>query len=178
MHISSLLIPLALVGILTACGSQSVEISEAEVPTPEVVTLDAEELFTAQAPPDALSVNQARAASVKGQPISINGYIGGRVDPFSQGRGIFTLADRNEIPQCVDHCPTPWDACCEPSEKVVSNIASIRVLGEDGQPIKIGLNGKNGLEPGANISVSGTVNETTENLLVVDVSKIHIVPTE
>ena len=57
------------------------------------------------------------------------GCIGGSKDPFVQGRAVFTIVDPTII-NCKamgdeEHCPTPWDYCCEPRENLKKNIATI-----------------------------------------------------
>jgi len=121
-------------------------------------------LFLAGPPAKAQEVAGAKKDAKEGQPILLHGRIGGSKDPFTPNRAIFTLVDAS-IPSCSDagpkdHCPTPWDYCCEPKEKIVANAATIQVVGADGKPLKSGLKSLSGFEPGKEVWVVGKVAKT------------------
>ena len=68
----------------------------------------------------------------------VEGFIGGRKNPFAENRAIFILGD-NILETCDeksdDSCPTPWDVCCEDRKKILSSTISVQVLDVDGSII-------------------------------------------
>ena len=108
---------------------------------------------------DSLSVVEARKRADSGI-IIVNGFIGGRREPFAEGRASFILGD-DSIKTCdeidTDHCPTPWDACCEDRKKILSSTISIQVIDEHTNLLIGTLKGVKGLQPGRKIKVLGTI---------------------
>ena len=109
---------------------------------------------------DSLSVVEAKKRANSGEIIFINGFIGGRREPFTAGRASFILGD-DSIKTCdeidTDHCPTPWDACCEDRKKILSSTISIQVVDEHTNLLRGTLKGVKGLQPGRKIKVLGTI---------------------
>jgi hypothetical protein len=109
---------------------------------------------------DSLSVVEAKKRANSGEIIVINGFIGGRREPFTAGRASFILGD-DSIKTCdeidTDHCPTPWDACCEDRKKILSSTISIQIIDEHTNLLKGTLKGVKGLQPGRKIKVLGTI---------------------
>jgi len=56
-----------------------------------------------------------------------------------------------------DHCPTPWDYCCESPENLTANSATVEVVGADGRALRAALRGWNGLQPLKTVVVKGVV---------------------
>ncbi len=134
-------------------------------------------LFLAEAPSGAKDIGAVKRAPDAASEVVVRGRIGGRVDPFVKGRAMFMLADRS-VPTCAEKhghgCPTPWDYCCEPKERVLANTATIQVVGSDGRPLKADLRGRNGLEPTAHVVVAGRVSKRDDGVLVVDAGGIYV----
>lgn len=89
-------------------------------------------------PNDAQDVIAARGTAENEQEVVLVGRIGGSENPWVDGRAIFTVVDHSlkactEIPG--DNCPTPWDYCCA-TDKLKSSTALVKIVGEDGQPVK------------------------------------------
>jgi len=128
-------------------------------------------LFLVDLPADAKDVKSAKAAAKPGDRVVIRGRIGGSLEPFVEGRAIFTLMDK-ALPACSDnpddHCTTPWDYCCESPEDIALHAATIRVVGPDGAPLRAGLKGEGGLKELSEVVVVGEVAEDSEggNLVV------------
>lgn len=118
------------------------------------------DLFVAKAPGGATDVQAAKKAGRPKNDVVIHGRIGGRKDPFAKGRAMFTLVDMS-VPTCADkaddHCPTPWDYCCEPKDNLLANALTVQVVGENGRPLEAELDGVRGLKPMAEVVVAGKV---------------------
>lgn len=118
-------------------------------------------VFLSAAPGSALDVQAAKGAAKAGDAVVIRGRIGGGDAPFVDGRAMLTIVDP-AIKSCdqmgdEDHCPTPWDYCCEPRDHLVAASATVQIVGADGRPLKASLKGQHGLEPLAEVIVVGTV---------------------
>ena len=128
------------------------------------------------APADAKPVAETKKSAAVGQEVVLFGRIGGGKVPFVEGRAMFMLADRS-IPSCVEKhgpgCATPWDYCCEPKETVLAGTATVQLVGADGRPLKVGLEGVRGLKPLAEVVVTGKVSSAGENV-VIDATGIYI----
>ncbi len=128
-------------------------------------------------PPEAREVAEARRTAAEGDTLAVRGRIGGRKQPFVEGRAIFTLADLS-IPTCADNpgddCPTPWDYCCEPPEHLAAHVLTVQVVGKDGRPLTANLSAA-GLKPMAEVVVQGRVSQKiNDKVLVLDASAIHL----
>jgi hypothetical protein len=133
-------------------------------------------LILASAPADAKDINALKAAAKEGDEVTLRGRVGGREEPFVDGRAVFQLVDMS-IKNCKeiegDACKTPWDYCCEPD--VGKSSATVQVVGADGKPLKTGLKGVGGLQPLAEVTVKGKVGKTQEGApLVVNATGIHV----
>lgn len=129
-------------------------------------------LLLSEAPTGALSVSDARKQAQPGQAIQVSGQIGGTLKPFVDGYAAFVLADP-ELVFCDemgddDHCSTPWDACCEDSDKLQSMRVSVQFVDGEGNPIQEDLKSSIGLKELDNVAISGTVAEssTATNVII------------
>jgi hypothetical protein len=136
-------------------------------------------LFVSAPPQDAQTITAAKASAKVGEKIVLKGHIGAQREPLAANRAIMTLADAS-LPTCDnmpgDTCKTPWDSCCEPKEEVSAKSATVQVVDKDGRPLKAGLNGVQGLKPGKEVIVAGTVKTAADQTLVVDASQIYVTP--
>ena len=125
-------------------------------------------------------IPEARKAAKPGETVLLEGRIMGVLKPFVAGRAVFILGDNDTITPCSgmpdpDHYPTPWDACCDPSENRVNGTASIQIVDENGDILKQGLEGVKGLENLATVMVFGTVApESSPESLLVNASTISV----
>lgn len=115
--------------LLAACGENSSNIisgGASDVPT-WVLTTE---------PDDAQSVSVLKASAKEDDKVVLRGRIGGRVQPLTDGSSVFTVVDLN-IPYCGQNsgesCPTPWDYCCETSETIAMNSATIQIVDGEGR---------------------------------------------
>ncbi|GEM_PF-2403356 len=133
------------------------------------------DLFLKHPPPNAVEVRAARETVEQGAAIVLRGRIGGVPTPFARDRALFLLADR-KLKLCTEGCRTPWDYCCEAKQTILSNLATIQISDGNGRPLKIDIQGVNGLTPAAEVIVSGTVIQRTRNVFVVDARNIYVKP--
>ena len=103
------------------------------------------------APEKPLSVLEAKAAAKDGERITITGRVGGTKRAINDTRALFTIADTTLLAcdsmGAGDHCPTPWDYCCEDPDKLKAGLATIKVVGADGKPLAVNLTNALGLKP-------------------------------
>lgn len=161
---------------VAGCGQQGAESPGAAAPEAPQATSLPDGFFLAEAPADAPPLSQARASAAAGQEITFTGYIGGRAEPFTAGRALFLVADTEAAPACIDACPIPWDACCTPGDVIAANSATVQVVDDEGRPLRLDLNGLNGLAPGAGVTVVGSVREAGGGILLVDASGVSVAP--
>ena len=148
--------------VLAGCESSSEKKTSGEqVSSHPSAALPAGLILTA-APADAQNVIEAKKKAKTGDDIVVRGKIGGQVKPFVEGRAVFQLVD-SSLPTCNmtpgDTCETPWDYCCEPKDQIAAKSMTVQVVGEDGKPLKIDLNGHDELKPMARVVVRGKVAE-------------------
>ena len=111
-----------------------------------------------------------------GDTALVVGLIGGKFEPFAKNRAVFQLIDSSLKPCDIsaDGCPAPWDYCCETPEQIMASSMTIQVVGTDGRPLPLGLEGKDGLEPLTTLVVSGKVQQSSDGVFVLDAEKIMI----
>lgn len=67
----------------------------------------------------------------------------------------FRLVD-SSLPPCTDHCPTPWDFCCEDPADVMAATINVEFLDGD-LPASWSLKGAKGLDHLTRVCVTGTL---------------------
>ena len=162
-------------GLVAACsdggGGESPPVAEATADLPAG-------LFSDTVPADALNVSAAKAEAKEGDVIVVRGRVGGP-SPFVPGRAVMTLADTEALTACSDRegdaCAKPWDYCCESSDGIAANSLTVQVVGADGRPLRVGLEGAGGIEPLDFVVVTGKVGARPDpNVLVLNVTSIHV----
>jgi len=150
-------------------------------------SLVAEDAIKANLPPDfisqeslgeAISVLEARKRNDLGQLMVIQGFIGGMVEPFTQSRALFVLGDES-IKTCDkipgDHCPTPWDACCEDRKKLIDGSITVRLLDDHGQILPGTLKNVMGIEAGKIIKLECIVDsKSIPHSMVVNAKRLEL----
>jgi hypothetical protein len=72
-----------------------------------------------------------------------------------------------------DHCPTPWDYCCETPASKLANSATIQLVDGAGQPLSIDLESF-GLKPLEEVIVVGTVGlRPSGDVLMIHATGLH-----
>ena len=120
-----------------------------------------ETFFSESAIPEARALGEVLKTAQPGETVRVTGQIGGTVKPFGEDFAIFMLADEsltfcNEM-AVPDHCPTPWDACCEPPEKLRKNRTVVQLSNAAGEVIPVDLKGRQGLQELKRITLEGTL---------------------
>jgi hypothetical protein len=137
-------------------------------------------LRLAAAPAGAVGVGALKKTAKEGDEVVLRARVGGSESPFVQGRASMVVADLEAVTSCADmpgddHCPTPWDYCCEPKDKLLANTATVQVSGPDGRPLAADLRSLEGLAPLKVVVVKGVVAARPDPaVLVVDAKGIFI----
>lgn len=161
---------------LVACDKPATPPTPAATTTTATVSLPAG-LFVADAPAGAVGVIAARATAKAGDHVVLLGRIGGSRSPFVSNRAIFTIIDPS-LKSCVemgddDHCPRPWDYCCEDRKSLTNGMASIEIADTAGKPLAIGLESEGTLKPLMLVVVEGTLQASEGGTLLVRADHIH-----
>ena len=134
-------------------------------------------------PEGSISITLARSSAKPGEKIVVSGEIGGRKnDTFSAALSTFFMADPDAVFNCVKKhggdggCPTPWDYCCEPKEKVLASIAMIQYKSpETGKVHTQSFKGWQGLKELSQVTIAGTVDASSSSkALVINLEGIYI----
>lgn len=136
-------------------------------------------------PDGSISITQARTTVKPGEKIVLSGEIGGRKnDTFGATFSTFFLADPDAIINCLKKhkgeagCPTPWDYCCTPKEKILESIALIQYKSpETGKIHNQSFKGWQGLKELSMVTISGTVDSASSpKSLIINLEGIYIHP--
>lgn len=164
--------PISILTLLAAACS-----TESEPPPAAKASLP-QGLLVAVEPAGAQPVDDGKKTHKAGDEVTLVGRIGGRREPFVAGRAVFALVSP-KLETCDeiegDNCKTPWDYCCEGKETMLANTATVRVVGANGEPLALDLNGQGGLVPGARVVVAGRVHENGTTF-VVDARELFVAP--
>lgn len=125
------------------------------------------------APAEVISVSAARNDTENDQDVIVEG----RLKDFVRGRAAFTIVD-GTIESCLemheDMCPTPWDYCCIPPNKLSSNMAIVQIISEEGEPLAGNLQGVNSIDHLSTVVVTGKINkDETDNVTIV-ANKVYL----
>lgn len=127
-------------------------------------------LFVKAVPQNAVAVGEARKTAEEGKPIVIRGRIGGVAKPIADKHAIFMITDLS-LALCKDACA---DFCQLPREQLLNNMATIQVVDSSGHPLRVSIDGINGLRPLAEVVVQGTVAKRDKNFLIVNAQNIFV----
>jgi hypothetical protein len=127
-------------------------------------------LFVTQAPANAIGVAEARQKAQEGKSVVIRGRVGGIAKPIADKMAMFVIADLS-LGMCKDGCA---DFCQVPREELLSKMAAVQVVDNSGKPLRVAMEGTNGLKPLAEVVVQGTVGKLDKNVLVVNAQNIFV----
>ena len=181
MTLISRFVRLSSIALLALSGCGDSPSSTAKPPAAATTSLPAG-LLTTSEPVGALKVIEARASAKSGERVVIIGRIGGSRNPFVKNRGIFTIVDPT-LQSCVemgdpDHCPRPWDYCCEDKSTLKNGMATIELLGADGKPLAMSLDVTGDLKSLMLVAVEGTLLPSQGESFVVRADKIYKFPSD
>ncbi len=166
------ILTLAAMAVLSGCGKQT--------ETKEASAVDVPPVFVLQ-PIDGtpVPIPEARTQFKAGEKVILTGLIMGVPHPFVEGRAVFVLGDEGSLVPCDmkgdDHCPAPWDNCCDPGDVKAAGTVTVQVLGDDGKPLRTGLKGVNGLAELSRVTVAGTVApNSSPEAFIINADAIHI----
>ncbi|TWT57288.1 hypothetical protein KOR42_06470 [Thalassoglobus neptunius] len=148
----------------------------AHIEAPVAPSEAGEQYFLTEEPADALDVIEAREATQSDEEVVVFGQIGGSHEPFVDGRAMFTVVDDslescNEIPG--DSCSTPWDYCCE-TPKLKGATALVKVVDENGDPIKTDARELLGVRELTSVIVKGNAQRDDAGNLTILASSIYV----
>ncbi len=127
---------------------------------------------TAPTGSEMFAAGKARAEAQAGKEILVEG----RAKEFVNGLAAFTLIDR-ALKSCRemegDTCTTPWDYCCEESDRIAENTITIEVRGEDGRPLRTSLKGFHDLDHLDHVIVRGEVERDASGNVIVIARALH-----
>lgn len=172
------LITTALVAAISCAGLFACE--DAKTPVVQKGDSMPAGLVVSQESPAAKGVLEVRKIAKPGDHVTVLGRIGGSRLPFVSTQAIFTIVD-STLESCVEmgddeHCPRPWDYCCEDKTSLARAMASIEIAGANGKLLAIALADEGSLKPLMLVAVEGTVQSTDGGSLVVRADRICRIP--
>ena len=134
-------------------------------------------LLVTEQPAGAIGVIEARTAAKTGDRVAVIGRIGGSRAPFVSSRAIFTIVDQS-MKSCLEtdeeeHCPRPWDYCCEDKKELAKSMASIEISDANGKPLALALESEGTFKPLMLIAVEGTLQSTEGGSFVVRAEHVY-----
>ncbi len=136
--------------------------------------------FIEKRPDNARDVSDVRKAGILkvGDEVVLRGRVGGSKEPFVSGRAVFTLMGHglkacNENPD--DNCAKPWDYCCETKADILANSVTVQVVEANGQILRTGMKGRNGIRELSEMVVVGKVVVAGDKTLLINGTAIAVV---
>ncbi len=127
-------------------------------------------LFVNAPPANAIGVGIARKTAQEGKPIVIRGRVGGVAKPIADKYAMFVISDM-ALELCKDGCAS----FCNISRPVLlANLATVQVVDHTGRPVKVGIEGMNGLKPLSEVVIQGTVAKVNKNVMIVNARNIFV----
>lgn len=124
----------------------------------------------------AIPVGMVKPDAREGDAVVIVGRIGGRVEPMSADSPTFLIIDAS-VEDCTaegdEGCPTPWDYCCTPAERLTANAATVVLVDDEGltldaNPVDAGL------KPSDTVVIVGTVGpRPSPDVLTIRATGVH-----
>ncbi|NBD37040.1 MAG: hypothetical protein GVY10_00530 [Verrucomicrobia bacterium] len=179
LHIPSLLTAATVLAaaLLAGCGKEAASSAESET----VAHTAASALLLDEAPDDAPGIHEAVQNAAPGETIVATGRIGGVMEPLSEDYAGFVLTDER-VWFCDegedDHCPTPWDACCEDPDKLAASRFFVQFSGENGEPLLLNLREELGLAENQQVLVRARLGaaEAASGPRILEAEGLHILP--
>ena len=171
-HKKELLVTMLTLIFMTAGCKQDSAAPESDAPPL------AESYFAKSPPPSAKTVEEARKTAKAGDTVTLRGVVGGSLEPFVEGRAMFTLVGPGLKPCGVGSpmpdCKTPWDYCCDLPEDIAAHSATIQVVDEKGSPLKAKIKGEHNIKELSDLIVVGRVRQAGAKTLLIDAEKLYV----
>lgn len=170
---SVVVVPSLLLVMLAGCASESTESAATSAAGPSAA---GQKFLAASEPAGAENIIRVREESKDGDEVTVVGRIGGDVNPWVEGRAVFSLVDLS-AKACSDihgdGCPTPWDYCCD-SDTVKKGKALIKLVGDDGKPVATDARELLGVKELDTLVVQGQADRDDAGNLTVLASRIFV----
>lgn len=169
-------LPLALIAIIITLGVSSCSKSDdARKSAPAVASAIPDSFWLKTAPADAKPVSEVRANAKTGDHVVVTGLVGGSTEPFTSGAAAVTLVDAGVKACTEDHCPTPWDYCCEPVENLRNNMVTVEFR-DKGTLLKTTARGFHGLDHSKTVVIAGEAKRDEAGNVIVHASGVFVKP--
>lgn len=130
---------MAWAGLIVGCSQEAATppaTDQANATTSPAV--DGSQYLLSVEPEAANDVVKVRESAKDGDEIVITGRIGGRENPWVEGRAAFSIVD-GSLKACSDipgdNCPTPWDYCCQ-TPQLPTSTALVKIVDDGGDIVK------------------------------------------
>ena len=164
-------------GAFTGCDGSSSGTTASNTTSPAMV-IPAAHFMSGEKPANAPMLTEVKAASKISDKVMFEARVGGRAKVFVDDMAIFLAADPRLV-SCDqrpgDHCPVPWDYCCENADALKKGMATIQIIDDAGLPYEVTAEGQGGIEPLKTVVVTGIVSaKDPEGNFVVDASSVWV----
>lgn len=121
-------------------------------------------------------VSVLKETAKPGDSVTVKVVIGGRAEPIVSKRAVMSVVDVRQSNRCYledDHCPTPWDYCCD-SADIPPHQATVQIVDAQGKPLALDLTTA-GLKPGQVLLVQGVVGPRSDSgTLIINATGLFI----
>lgn len=133
-------------------------------------------LFLTEAPGGVQAITDLKSTAKEGDEVVVQVIVGGKMAPIVEGRASASIIDASLANPCTsedDHCKTPWDYCCTPTEDITANLANLQVLDDQGKVLSADLAPR--IEPLSVLTVRGIVGPRPDaKVLTINATGIYI----
>jgi len=161
--------------VFVGCNQQATT-PDTPTGTSSAPAVDGSKYLLASEPDGVQDVIQVREAAQDQEEIVIVGRIGGRSNPWVEGRAAFSIVD-GSLKACSDipgdECPQPWDYCCE-TAKLPTSMALVKILDTEGNLIKTDARQLLNVKELQTVVVRGTAQRDEAGNLTVLASGVHV----
>jgi hypothetical protein len=168
------LLGLAVAIFPTGCG-QGIKPTGAETPARDE---GGARYLLGEEPPGAMTVLAARKECKDGDDVVVMGRIGGEVKPWIEGRAGFWIVDGSlkSCDQNNESCPTPWDYCHMPKEELRPNLATVKVVDEQGRTVPVDARKLLGVKELQTVVVKGRAKRDDQGNLTILTTGLYMRP--
>jgi hypothetical protein len=180
MRIKFIIAVLLFTFLFVGCSDKSVSTTENKTQTLTPINTEnninnqLDKFLLTTNPTPASNVVETKEKAKDGEEVIVHG----RVKDFVKGYAVLVIADTS-MKACVDNpeetCPTPWDYCCNPKEKIEKSVATVQLSEDGATPIKVELEGFRGLQRlSSYVTVKGKAKRDEAGNLTIVASNIFI----